>query len=117
MKRFASLALAAALYLGPPLAVGTVFVGCTTSQKAVAYKSLNIVATSTDMAMKAFADAVVAGKVTPLIQNKVRDLHGRYSQAMQAAIAAARFDTAAASPENVTALSEEILKLISEVIR
>jgi outer membrane protein assembly factor BamE (lipoprotein component of BamABCDE complex) len=37
--------------------------GCTTSQKTVAYKSLNITATSVDAGMKAFADAVVAGKV------------------------------------------------------
>ena len=120
MKRLASLAIAAALYLGPPLAVGIVVGcngGCTTSQKAVAYKSLNIVATSVDAAMRAYSDAVVAGKVPQSAQAKVRDLHGRYSKAMQAAIAAARFDTSSPSPENVTALSMEILNVITEVIR
>jgi hypothetical protein len=91
--------------------------GCTTSQKAVAYKSLNIVATSVDAGMKAFADAVVAGKVPQLTQDKVRDLHGRYGKAMQAAIAAARFDTSQPTPQSVTLLASDLLTTITEVVK
>jgi len=91
--------------------------GCTTSQRTVAYKSLYIVASSTDAAMRAFADAVVAGKVPQTTQDKVRDLHGRYGKAMQAAIAAARFDTSQPTPESVSAIAGELLATITEVIK
>ncbi len=91
--------------------------GCTTSQQAVAYKTLNITATSVDAGMKAFADAVVAGKVLPATQAKVRDLHGRYALAMQAAIAAAHFDTSAPAPDKLKALASELLTLISEALK
>lgn len=91
--------------------------GCTTSQKATAFKALYITATSVDAGMKAFADAVVAGKVPDATQAKVRDLHTRYSKAMQAAIAAAQFDTSQPTPANVTALATELLMLITEATK
>jgi len=91
--------------------------GCTTVGKAVAYKSLYIVASSTDAAMKAYADAVVAGKVPAATQAKVRDLHGRYGKALQAAVVAAHFDTSAVAPENLKALASELLTLITEVVK
>lgn len=91
--------------------------GCSTSQQAVAYKTLNIVATSVDAGMKAFADAVVAGKVPQATQDKVRDLHGRYGKALQAAIVAARFDTSHVAPEDLQKLASELLGLITEVVK
>ncbi len=91
--------------------------GCTTSQKAVAYKTLNIVATSVDAGMKAFADAVVAGKVPQATQDKVKDLHGRYGKALQVAIVTARFDTSHVAPEDLQKLASELLGLITEVVK
>lgn len=91
--------------------------GCTTSQKATAYKSLAIVASSVDAGMRAFADAVVQGKVPSETQAKVRDLHGRYQKALQAAILVAHFDTGKAAPADVTALATELLTLITAVTK
>ncbi|MES2367090.1 MAG: hypothetical protein V4563_14535 [Pseudomonadota bacterium] len=117
MKRFIApplLILVFALAAFPVVFSGP---GCTTSQQAVAYKTLNITATSVDAGMKAFADAVVAGKVTAPTQAKVRDLHGRYALAMQAAILTAHFDTSAPAPDKLKALASELLTLISEALK
>ena len=89
---------------------------CGTPQ-ATAYKTLNIVATSVDTGMKAFSDAVVAGKVPAATQAKVRDLHGRYGKAMLAAIVAAQFDVGQTSPASVTVLANELLTLVTEALR
>ncbi len=109
--------LLALLLACAPLAFVAGTTGCTTSQKAVAYKSLMVVASSVDAAMRAFADAVVAGKVGAATQAEVRDLHGRYSKAMQAAVAAARFDTASPTPDTVQALASQLLSLITSVVK
>ncbi len=117
MKRLIApplLILALALAVFPVVFTGP---GCTTSQQAVAYKTLNIVATSVDAGMRAFADAVVAGKVLPATQAKVRDLHGRYSVSLQAAVLAAHFDTSAPAPDKLKALASELLTLISEALK
>lgn len=103
--------------VGTGLIVGAGCQGCTTSQKTVAYKTLNIVATSVDAGMKAFTDAVVAGKIPQATQDKVKELHGRYQKALQAAIAAARFDTSQVAPESLQALAGELLTLITEAVR
>lgn len=104
-----------------PMATGIIIgagcQGCTTSQQAVAYKSLYILASSVDAGMKAFADAVVTGKVPQATQDKAKDLHGRYAKAMQAAVLAAHFDTSAPAPENLKALASELLALITEAVK
>ena len=120
MKRIAVVIIGAMLYLGPVAVVGVIVGcngGCTTSQQAVAYKTLNIVATSVDAGMKAFADAVVAGKVSQPVQDKVREIHGRYSKAMQAAIVSARFDTSQVAPEDLIKLADELRNLITEATK
>lgn len=120
MKRIQVLLLSAALFAlpaSPLVIVAGCSGGCTTSQKAVAYKTLNIIATSVDAGMKAFTDAVVAGKVPQQTQDKIRNLHGQYQKALQAAILAARFDTSKVAPENLQALASELLVLITEAVK
>ena len=120
MKRFLVIILAATICWLPVIGTG-MFVagcssGCTTSQKSATYKTLNIIATSVDAGMKAFADAVVAGKVPQATQDKVKALHGSYTKSMQAAVLAAHFDTSKIAPDDLKALASELLKLITEAI-
>lgn len=117
MKRFQVLLLSLALCWAPLAFVAGCSGGCATTQRALAYKTLNIVATSVDAGMKAFADAVVAGKVPAETQAKVKDLHGRYQKALQAAIVAAKFDVSAPAPADVKALASELLNLIVEATK
>lgn len=117
MRKFTVLILSALLCWSPIVFIAGCSGGCATTQRAFAYKTLNIVATSVDAGMKAFADAVVAGKVTADVQAKVKDLHGRYQKALQGAIVAARFDMSQPTPENVQALATELLNVITEIAR
>ncbi len=71
--------------------------GCTATQQQVQYRSLKAVALTVDSALKAYADAVVAGKVDLDTQHKVIDLKARYADAMTAAVAAAKSSTEASS--------------------
>ena len=109
--------LALVLVCAPLAFTGSTGCGCTTSQQAAAYKTLNIVATSVDAGMKAFADAVVANKVGAATQEKVRTAHGRYQKALGAAVVAAHFDTSAPAPEDVKKLASELLALITEAVK
>lgn len=109
-----SIALAALLYStlylswAVPLALQ---VGCTTTQQTVQYRTLKAVALSVDSALKAYADAVVAGKVDAATQAKALDLKSRYTDAMTAAIAAAKSSTEPA-PASVTAAVDALLSVL-----
>jgi hypothetical protein len=48
---------------------------------------------------------------------KVKDLHGRYSVAMQAAVLAAHFDTSAPAPDALKKLVGDLLTLITEALK
>lgn len=112
MKRTLLLAL---ILCFAPVATVPLVTSCATSQTA--YKTLAILATSVDTGMKAFAGAVSQNKVSVATQDKVRDAHGRYQKALQAAIAAARFDTSVAAPANVQNLANEVLNLVLEATK
>ncbi len=119
VKRLAPLFLVTLLAWSPVAGVGLLVgtsAGCAIVQPS-AYKTLNIIATSVDAGMNAFADAVKAGKVGTETQAKVRLMHGRYQPALQAAVVAARFDTSKPAPDDLKALATELLKLITEAVK
>lgn len=117
LKRWTMSLVAATVIVGVPAGVLTSCPGCTVSQKTTAYRSLAAIATTVDAGMKAYADAVVAHKVPEDTQAKVKDIHGRYSAALQAAILASRFETQGAAPEDVQRLANELLDLVVAAVQ
>ncbi|RME68566.1 MAG: hypothetical protein D6781_10650 [Verrucomicrobia bacterium] len=110
MKRL-RLALLCAACL-PPAAS---FTACTTAptERVVAYRSLASVAYSVDAAMKVYARAVVAGEVDEASQQRVRALHERYRNALEAAVRLASLDDSALAPQELASLAAELTTLIA----
>lgn len=113
MKRLRTL-IAAVLIAVAPVAIVATQTGCT-NVKGVVYKTLAATAYSVDTGLRAYADQVVAGKVTAAHQAKVRDAKRQYEVAMKAAIETAQFNFQAPTPESLTALANLLLTTISEV--
>ncbi len=108
-------ALALTLLLLFCVPVALVETGCTTSQKAVAYKTLNVTALTVDAALKAYADALVKEKVDQATQIKVYYAKARYEMAFKLAIEAARGDVTKLTPDDVQRIADELLTLIIAV--
>ena len=90
--------------------------GCTTTQQQVEYRTLKAVALTVDAALRAYSDAVVAGKVDLETQHKVIDAKARYADAMTAAVAAAKASTEPA-PMNVQALADALVTILQAATR
>lgn len=105
LKRFAS---GVALALTLLVAVPATQTGCSTTQKEAAYKTLEVVVDGVDLLYRAYADAVVAGKVSFDTQRIVRDAKRRYEVALVAAVDLARGDYSRAAPEDVIKLADEL---------
>ncbi len=89
--------------------------GCTTSQKAVAYKTLNVTALTVDSALKAYADVLVKGKVDQGTQIKVVQAKAQYEMGFKLAVEAAHNDLTTLTPAQVQALADKLLALIFAV--
>lgn len=87
--------------------------GCKGPGKSFAHKSLKTIAESVDVAMRAFAEAVVTGAVDAEAQVKVQVLHTKYQIALKKAIALAQFDYESAAPAEVAGLAAEITSFIA----
>lgn len=98
------------------LAATAGFSGCAGTGKTVAFKTLKTVSDSVDFAMKAFAEATVAGAIDAPTQAKVRALHGEYQAAFKQAVVAAQFDYAAAAPGEVAGLAAQLTALVATYI-
>lgn len=98
---------------------GAFLTACKTPQsvQTISYKTLRSVAESVDSAMRTYAQAVALNRVTPEMQAKVRDLHGRYQPALEQAVVAARFNFEAAAPEEIAGLAAEITTTILTIIK
>ena len=89
------------------LLVGLIFsgpIGCKSPPVGTAYKAASSVRLTVDAAMKAFADAEVAGRVSKSEDTKARQLYGDYLKAMNIARDAAVVyaSTVAANPSYAT---------------
>lgn len=103
------------LLLAAPLAVSTTLVtsvGCTTTQKRVAYNSVYSVAIAVDGAMKSYAELYVKGEVSPESWARVKDLHEFYRAALQTAIAAVKYDLSKDATADLIRTSADLLAVI-----
>lgn len=105
----ASTILAIAILVGAPV----IQTGCITSQRQLAYKTLAVVAEATGTAYSAYADAVIAGKVSLGQQIKVREAKRRYEAAFRAAVTVARGNLGTLAPSEV----QQLAWVLSEAIR
>lgn len=92
--------------------------GCTTF-KPTAYKTLKTTADTVDIAMKAYAEALVTpgSNIGSDTQIKVQELHGQFQKVFRQAVTAAQFDLATAPPAEVAALAAEIATLIATYVK
>lgn len=74
------------------------------SAQAVAFEALNT-----------YGAAKRAGKITPETRAKVDLAYRKYQIAYEAALTAAQFDTAKATPDNVKALLNELLAIVAQL--
>ncbi|KAF0176456.1 MAG: hypothetical protein FD161_2995 [Limisphaerales bacterium] len=86
--------------------------GCHTSPKAKTFLALADTARTVDAAMRVYATAAVAGKISAADQLKVDALHDRYRTAMQSAIRVARHDWTQPAPQSVLILATELLNTL-----
>lgn len=112
MKKLFTAAICAVL-----LCAITVLPACKGTPKTVAYKTLKSVGDAVDSAMKAYAEATVAGAINEDTQKRVRKLHDRYREAFGKAVVAARFDYENAPPAEVAGLAAELTALIATYVR
>ncbi len=116
-KKIAPQLAVASLFVAFLVLIPGVFTGCKSSPQAVAHATLSTVAQSADKALAAYYDAVVAGKVDEPTQAKVRDAKGRYQQAFNAAVAAARGNTWTTAPDDLAKLATGLSDIINAAIR
>jgi hypothetical protein len=108
MKKLLTLLMCAVLF-----GAIAILPACKGPGKTVAYKTLRSVSDAVDGAMKAYADAVVAGAIDAPMQDRVRMLHGQYRKAFAQALNAARFDYENAAPGELAGLAAELTTLIA----
>jgi len=86
--------------------------GCSTA-RTNAYKTLAITANTVDVALKAYADARVAGKVSDDTHAKVSEIKTRYEKAFLAAATAAQANLESPSPADLIAVTTELLEIVN----
>lgn len=108
MKKLLLFALCSLLLIAPAL-----MAGCAGTPKAVAYKTLKAVGDSVDVAMEAYADAVVAGEISLESQAHIKKLHDQYRTAFSKAVIAAGFNDETAAPSEVVELASELVSHVT----
>lgn len=88
--------------------------GCKTapSERQVEVKSLLVVGTSVDAAMKVAAQLVKDGYLTGDQWGKIATAHARYQQAFKLAVDAVKSDLSMAAPADLVRLSTELIAII-----
>ncbi len=109
-------ALALTLLLLFCVPVALVETGCTTSQKNVAFQTLNAVNNTVTAALQAYADLLVAGKVDQATQIKVLSVKLRYQDAFKLALTAARGNGDVPAQTDVVALANELGDLLRVIL-
>jgi len=92
------------------------FLGCDTTQQA-SYKTLSAVAHTVDTAMKAYADARVAGKVDDATHAKVVEIKKQYETAFLAAATVAQVNLASPPPTNLVSVATQLLGVINSATK
>lgn len=90
--------------------------GCATARET-SFKTLSAVAHTVDTALKAYADARVAGKVDDTTHAKVSDIKLRYEKAFLAAATAAKSNLESPSPEDLTTIATQLVQTINAIIK
>jgi len=108
--------LLAILLIAAPLAPIALTTGCATTQ-TVSYNTLKATVATVDSTMSAYADMVVAGKVNPETQNRVKVIYTEYEVAVRAAIVAAKFNYSTATPKEVSFLVSDLLAAIQSILK
>jgi hypothetical protein len=98
------------------LSTPAITTGCKTPAQTVAYNSLRGVAVTVDNAMRAYADTVVAGRVSDADQQKIRSAYENYQHAMVVAVTASRLDYASPAPADLSAIATELINLIKGLL-
>lgn len=117
MRKFTVLILSALLCWAPIVFIAGCNGGCTTSQKAVAYKTLAAVQQTVDSALKAYSEVLVAGKVDQATQIKVADAKAKYEVAFKAAVETARGNLESPTPEQVQSLADNLTTILNAVAK
>lgn len=95
--------------------VSTLLMGCSTTEKKAAYQTLASVGMAVDNAMKAYAQGVKQGLVTPEERVKVQKAKQEFNAAYILACDAAAFNYETFAPAELVTLKNSILGLIVEV--
>lgn len=114
MKKLLSTICAITLF-AMPIGVVITSTGCTTSQKVTAYQTLASVGIAVDNAMKAYAQGVQKGLVTPDERAKVSILKMQYNAAYIVACDAASFNYQTFAPDDLIKVKNSLLALLVEV--
>jgi hypothetical protein len=94
----------------------TILPGCESSPQTVAYNTLKSVSDAVDGAMRAAADAHIAGAIDAADWARIAELHSQYRLAFAKAVTAASFDYRAAAPAEVAGLAAELTTVITAFI-
>lgn len=105
MNRLRSLTASTILAIAILVVAPVIQTGCITSQRQLAYKTLSVIAETTGTAYSAYADAVIAGKVSLSDQRKVREAKRKYEVSFRAAVVVANGDLGALAPIEVQRLA------------
>jgi uncharacterized membrane protein len=83
------------------------------SAREVSYKTLATTAHAVDVAMQAYADARVAGKVDDETHAKVSDIKRRYEKAFLAAATAAQVNLESPTPTELIDIAAQLLEVLN----
>ncbi len=86
---------------------------CKDTPQTIAYKTISSLVVSVDEGMKAYADAVVAGKVDVPTQAKVRDLKSKYEKALVIAVNDAQGATSVPPPVALVDAATDLFSIIN----
>ena len=92
-------------------------IGCGTTPKRAAFNSFKSISVSVDNAMMAYADAVIAGKVTLEQRRQVAALKVKYNAAMESALALAQYDYSQFAPQQVIEIAAQLVNTVNAFIK
>jgi hypothetical protein len=113
MKKLNLLVLLITLAVVPPTIISCS--GCSTARQT-SYKTLSAVAHTVDTALKAYADARVAGKVDDATHAKVVDIKLRYEKAFLAAATAAQANLESPATSDLVTIATQLIEVVNAVV-
>lgn len=113
MKRKIRILLVALMcYIVPITTITTTQVGCSTTQKRVAYNSVYSIAISVDSSMKAFAELYVKGEVSKDTWEKVKSYHARYQEVLKLSVEALKYDLSKEAGTDLIKAASDLMAII-----